>query len=251
MREKLSIVITTYNNENKVTATLEAAKWADEIIIVDGHSADRTVEICKRYTDKIYLRPNYSQWNINKNFGFGKATGDWIFNLDSDEVITDGLKNEILQMLASGSDIDYFYIPRREHFFGKWIKSIWGPEPLHIQLFRRDAAGYECKHPHEPMAAKGKKGVLKGHIMHNSCIHISEFFNRTNADTNEEARCLKRDNFKLMWWHFIFIPGRYIYYALIKQKGYRNGVREVATIMLWCGYHQFLTLVKLWRMKRN
>lgn len=251
MRQRLSIVITTYNNESKITATLEAAKWADEIIIVDGHSTDKTVEICKKYTDKVYLQPNHPNWNINKNFGFDKAEGNWILNLDSDEIITSGLKDEILQILTSESGLAYFCIPRREHFFGKWIKSIWGPESLQIKLFRKGTARYECKNPHESMLTKGRKGIVKAHIMHNSYISLKEFLSRTDADTSEEARSLKREGFQLRWWHFISKPGRYVYYALIKQKGYRNGLKEIATIMLWCGYHQFLTLAKLWKIKRS
>ena len=250
MKQKLSVVTTTYNNENKIAATLESIKWADEIIIVDGRSKDRTVEICEKYTDKIYLQPNHPQWNINKNYGFKKANGGWVLNLDSDEIITEDLKNEITKILNSGSDAGYFYIPRREHFFGRWIKSIWGPEPLHIKLFRKGMAEYEGRHLHEKLTAKGEPGVLKGHIVHNAYVNTPELLERIAAFTDEEAKCLKRDGFKLRWWHFITRPGRYIFYAYIKQKGFRNGPRELMVIVLWCGYYQFISLLKLARLQR-
>jgi len=251
MKKTLSAVTTTYNNEHKITAALESIKWADEIIIVDGYSKDRTVKICKKYTDKIYLQPNHPQWNINKNYGFKKAGGDWFLNLDSDEIVTDVLKEEIEQILAKKTEYDYFYIPRREHFFGKWIKSIWGPEPTHIKLFRKGMAEYECKHLHEPMTAKGKAGMLEGHILHNAYINIPELLERIDAFTNEEAKCMKRDDFKLRWWHFITKPGRYMFYAYIKQGGFKNGLRELIAILLWCGYYQFISLVKLKRLEKR
>ncbi|MFH0731787.1 MAG: glycosyltransferase family 2 protein [Candidatus Omnitrophota bacterium] len=251
MAEKLSAVITTYNNEPKIMATLESIKWADEIIIVDGHSNDKTVEICKRYTTKIYSQPNYPQWNINKNYGFQKANGGWILNLDSDEIITGALRNEIKLILEKGTECDYFYIPRREHFFGKWIKSIWGPEPLHIKLFKKGMAEYECWHLHEAMITKGKRGVLKNHIVHNAYINLGELLGRIDAFTDEEAKCMKVKGFRLRWRHFIIKPARYMFYAYIKKKGFRNGFRELLTIILWCGYYWFITLVKLKRLENN
>ena len=94
MKEKITAVITTFNNEKKINDVLKSISWADEIIIVDGHSRDSTVDICKKYTDKIYLEPNHPQWNINKNFGFDRATSNWILNLDSDEIVTEATIKE-------------------------------------------------------------------------------------------------------------------------------------------------------------
>lgn len=250
MPDKLSVVITTYNNQPKIRATLESVKWADEIIIVDGGSADSTVGICREYTNNIYIQPNHLQWNINKNFGFQKASGSWILNLDSDEIVTGNLKEEMIDVLSKNADCDYFFIPRREHFFGKWIKSIWGPEPLHVKLFKKGAATYREKHLHEPITAKGKKGVLKNHIMHNAYIDVAELMNRIQAFTDQEAKCMLEDGFHLRWHHFITRPGRYVFYAYVKQRGYKNGLKELLTIILWCGYYPFITLVKLLRLQR-
>lgn len=245
MPDKLSVVIATYNNESKIKTTLESVKWAEEIIIVDGQSSDRTQDICRQYTNKLYCQPNHPQWNINKNYGFRQAVGGWILNLDSDEIVTSGLRKEIEEILRKGSECDYFYIPRREYFFGKWIKSIWGAEPTYIKLFKKGAAGYECADLHEQMIAKGKAGTLMGHIIHIAYITIKELIERIDAFTTQEAICMKNESFKLKWWYFITRPGRYILYAYIKQGGYKNGPKEFVAIMLWCGYYQFILLVKL------
>lgn len=251
MPQKLSVAITTHNNENKIKATLESIKWADEIIIVDGRSTDNTVKICKQYTDKIYIEPNHAQWNINKNFGFKKASGDWILNLDSDEIVKTRLTREIRRILSEGTEYDYFYIPRREYYFGKWIKSIWGPEPLHVKLFRKGAAEYECRHLHEPITASGEKARLKGHIKHNAYVNISELMGRIGAFTDEEAKCMQKEGFNLKLRHFITRPGQYVFYAYIKKGGFKNGVKELIAILLWCGYYQFLTLIKLAKLKKG
>ena len=97
---KLSVVISAFNEEEKIKDCLESVKdLADEIVFVDNESTDKTVAISKKYTDKVFTRPNNPMLNINKNFGFTKATSDWILSLDADERATPALRKEIEEVL--------------------------------------------------------------------------------------------------------------------------------------------------------
>ena len=97
----LSIVISAYNEEKKIEDCLKSASFAEELILVDNSSIDQTVEIAKKYTSKIFTRPNNPMLNVNKNFGFLKAKGDWILSLDADERITPELQVEIKKVLTT------------------------------------------------------------------------------------------------------------------------------------------------------
>src|SRR5690349_3567566 len=125
---KVSVVVSAYNEETKIEDCLKSVKEiASEIILVNSSSTDRTVEITKKYTDKIFTRENHQMLNINKNFGFTKAESDWILCLDADERVTPELSKEILE-LSEKSNIDGYFMPRRNILFGKWIQhSIWWP----------------------------------------------------------------------------------------------------------------------------
>ncbi len=98
---KLSVVISAFNSEDKIKDCLESVKWAWEIVFVDNSSTDKTLDIAQKYTSKIFSRSNNKMLNINKNFGFSKATGDWILNLDSDERVAPELQKEIKEIIEN------------------------------------------------------------------------------------------------------------------------------------------------------
>ncbi len=100
---KLSVVIITKNEEDNIEQCLESVKWADEIIVVDSFSTDKTVEIAKRYTKKIFLNDNSKCINLNKNLGIEKATNEWILVLDADEIVPPGLRAEIKEILRKNN----------------------------------------------------------------------------------------------------------------------------------------------------
>ncbi|MDP2672832.1 MAG: glycosyltransferase family 2 protein, partial [Nanoarchaeota archaeon] len=111
---KLSVVISAYNEELKINKCLESVKKiADEIIFVDNSSTDKTLEIAKKYTSKIFVRENHKVLNINKNFGISKAEGDWVLYLDADEEVTRELKDELKSISSHDSEIDGYRIPRK------------------------------------------------------------------------------------------------------------------------------------------
>ena len=119
MKNNLSFVVSVFNGEKVLKECLESVKFADEIIVVNNFSTDKTLEIAKKFTKSIFEKPNHSMLNINKNFGFSKAKNKWILYLDADERVTPKLREEILEKIQKDSDIDGYYIPRKNIIFGK------------------------------------------------------------------------------------------------------------------------------------
>src|SRR5581483_7471695 len=115
----ISAVISAYNEEKKIAQCLESVKWTDEIVLVDGSSTDNTAAIAKKFKVKYFKRTNNPMLNVNKNFGIGKATGDWIIYLDADERATPELQKEIKKIIENGeADINGYWISRKNIIFG-------------------------------------------------------------------------------------------------------------------------------------
>jgi len=137
----LSVAIITHNEEENIGDALESVKWADEIVVVDSFSTDRTIEICKKYTDKVY---NFEWLGFaeQKNKAVSMTTQPWVLVLDADERVTEALKNEILKTINDPSLKEGYYLARKNHFAGRWIRhGGWWPDYT-LRLFRRGRASF-------------------------------------------------------------------------------------------------------------
>src|SRR4030065_2615463 len=124
--QKLSVTIITLNEEQNIKDALESVKWADEIVVVDSGSTDKTQEICREYTDKIYSF-EWHGFSEQKNRAVSFTTQPWVFVLDADERVTVELKDEILNITKDKSSKDGYYLPRKNYFARRWIKhGGWG-----------------------------------------------------------------------------------------------------------------------------
>jgi len=124
MKKTLSVVLATYNEEKNLASCLDSVKdIADEIIIVDGTSNDKTVEIAKKYGSKIKITTNKSNFHINKQMAIDMAAKDWILQLDGDEHVSSELKNEIKEILEEkpSADVNGYWMPRKNLFLGKFL----------------------------------------------------------------------------------------------------------------------------------
>ena len=119
--KKISVVLAVFNEEKNIRECLESVKWADEIIVVDGTSTDKTVEIVKEFTPHVFETDNKQIFHINKNMAMEKATGDWVLQLDADERVTKELKDEIFQVIESDPPYAAFYLPRKNFFLGRFL----------------------------------------------------------------------------------------------------------------------------------
>lgn len=246
---KLSIVISAFNSEKTIGEVLESVKFADEIVFVDNSSTDKTVEIAKKYTSKIFTRPNNPMLNINKNFGISKASGDWILVIDSDEIVTPELQEEIKDKLAK-SNINGFWIPRKNIIFGKWIKHTgWYPDHQ-LRLIRKGRGKFPEKHVHEMIEIDGKVSYLKNPIVHYNYDSISQFLEKTTKiyAPNEADQLIAR-GYKFSWQDAIRFPlGEFLsrYFA---REGYKDGFHGLMLSLLMAFYH-LIVFAMIWERQK-
>ena len=165
---KLSIVMIVRNEAANLRACLDTARWADEIVIVDGGSSDDTVGIAHEYTDRVFIERDWKGYGMQRQRAQARAGGDWILMLDADERITPELKAEILRSLATDDRTTIYAVPRLSFCFGRFIRhSGWYPDYV-VRLYPRERARYDDAIVHEKVNADSgmKVGRLKGDLLH-------------------------------------------------------------------------------------
>jgi len=194
---KISVVILTFNNQIQIKDCLESAKWADEVVIIDSFSFDKTVEIARQYTDKIWQRP-WQGFAAQWNFAIDRASNEWIFILASDEVIPPELKKEIDCVLADIKSANGYFVPRKTFFLGKWIRHCgWYPD-YNLRLFKNGCGKYdESELVHETLSLEGASGYLKNPILHYSFSNVDEYVQRLNKYTTLAAQQMIKDSIKI------------------------------------------------------
>ncbi len=243
---KLSVVISAYNAEKKIGDCLKSVEFADEIVLVNNSSTDKTVEIAKEYTSKIFTRPNNKMLNINKNFGFTKASCEWILCLDDDERVTPELQKEIKQVLQGNNNADGYYIPRKNIIFGKWIEHAgWYPDPQ-LRLFRRERGKFEEKHVHEMIKIDGKVEYLKEPMLHYNYQTVSQFLHKmSNIYVPNEAEVLISEGYKVKFEDSIKFPLKEFLTRFFAQEGYKDGFHGLMLSVLMAFYH-FCIFALVW-----
>ena len=179
MNAKLSVTIITLNEEANIRRTLESVKWADEIIVLDSGSTDRTVSICREFTDKV-IHQDWLGFGKQKNAAIDSATGDWVLSLDADEPIEPQLAEEIRSITASPAAFDGYKIPRKTYFLGTWIRhGGWYPD-YNLRLFRKGKGRFEERLVHEAVKVDGSMGKTAHAIMHHAYPDLSSYLASIN-----------------------------------------------------------------------
>lgn len=157
---RLSVYLIAYNEADKIEAALKSVTWADEIVVADSNSTDATAEIARRYTERVIQVP-FEGFGRLRNDVIGQLTGDWVFSLDADERCTPAAAAEIRRVIAAPDAADAYLVPRRNFFFGRWIRhSGWYPDYRQPQLFRRGRLRYTEDAVHETYVLDGSLGRL-------------------------------------------------------------------------------------------
>ena len=172
-QQALSVAIITKNEEANLPRTLASVQFADEIVVLDSASTDRTAEIARAAHARVYDEP-WKGFAGSKNSAIAKCTGTWILSLDADEELTPELQTQIRILLPSNPPSDAYYLRRRNLFLGRWIKhGGFYPDPK-LRLFRRKAANFtsppqfEERPVHETIAFDGEASTLDFDIIHHA-----------------------------------------------------------------------------------
>lgn len=237
--EKLSVTIISLNEEKKIGKALESVKWADEIIVVDSGSSDKTLEICKKYTDKVFHNdwPGYA---AQKNFATDKANHDWILSIDADEEVTPELAFEIKETLKAPQAPAYA-LPRHVFYLGRWINfSGWYPDHK-VRLFHRDKAKWTGNHVHETVEVSGSVKYLLSDLNHYTFDTVEDHINTMNKYTSLETGSDKKSGY----FEILFRPPFAFFKSYILKQGFRDGFPGLI-IGLTTACHVFLKYTKLW-----
>jgi len=222
--ETISACIITYNEEDNIRQCLESVKWCDEITITDSLSNDRTLEICREYTDKIYTRP-YSGNIDQKNYAAAQATKDWILSLDADERVTPELEKEIRRVLQQKNPrVCGYYFKRQAYLFGKWIKHCgWYPD-YKLRLFRRNKGRFEGREPHDQLAVNGKTRRLKGAIEHYTYKNLKEYIAKIERYSFTAAMNMELKNPPIIILMLLFRPPLKFLEFYFLKLGFLDGI---------------------------
>lgn len=239
----LTIVISAYNEEKNIEECLKSVSFADEIILVDNTSSDKTVEVSRKYTSNIFTRPNNIMLNVNKNFGFSKAKSDWVLSLDADERVSPSLQKEIEKTIKS-SKIDGYWIPRKNIIFGKWITGeMWWPD-YQLRLFKRGKGKFPEKHVHEYLKVKGETEKLTQPLIHNNYTSLDQYiYKMLNIYVPSEVK--SREGVRLGWIDSLRFPINDFLKTFFLQRGYKDGLHGLVLSLLQAFYME-IVFVRLW-----
>lgn len=228
MKQTLTVALATFNEEKNIERCLRAVKgWADEIVIVDGSSTDKTVELAHYFTDKVVVTTNKPMFHINKNIAIDAATCDWILQLDCDEVVSQELKDEIDQVINSDPKDQGYWIPRSNYFLGRFLKKGGQYPDATIRLYRKGTARLACKTVHEQADVTGTVGFLKHDLQHFADPSFSRYLTRWNRYTTLSAQEMVVGETKIakpeFLQYFVIKPIFEFYQIYLRHRGYVDG----------------------------
>ncbi len=244
----LSAVLIVKNEEKKLESCLASLRWADEIIIVDTHSTDRTLEIASRYTDKIYQR-DFDEFSAQKNFAVEQASGEWILSVDADERVSPELRDAIIKVLEKGTGYDGFMVKRRNIIFGKSLRFAGQRSEKILRLFRKGGGLFE-QPIHEKVAVNGPVGELAGELVHESITDLKEYFEKLNLYTDHEARLMRSRGIRPNFVDLYLKPAARFFYFYILRLGFLDGYAGFLYHGL-SSYYAFLKCAKVKELQWN
>lgn len=242
---RLSIVVLTINEEEMIEGCLKSAKGLGEILVVDDCSTDKTLEIAKKYTDKVFVHKR-KDFSDQRNFGLKKATGDWIFYLDADERITKELRKEIEEKIETETEKTGFLVRRRNFYLGREMFS----DKVHRLFKKKNLKGW--KGPlHESPKVYGLIGELKNPLIHFAHRSILAMLKKTEDWSEVEAELrFKAGHPQISWWRILRVMMGEFYEQFFRKKiwrfkteGFIEGIFQVFSI--------FITYVRLWEKQRK
>lgn len=184
----LSVILITKNEEANLKDCLESVSFADEIIVVDSQSSDKTQEIARSYGAKLEITSDWPGFGPQKNRALNLATKDWVLSIDADERVTPELKQEILATMASANAADCYAIPRSSWYCGRFMKhSGWYPDYVD-RLFKRGTAKFSDHLVHERLLPTGLSGKLKNHFLHYSYRDFSQVLKKVDVYSSAAAQ---------------------------------------------------------------
>ncbi|MDD5042943.1 MAG: glycosyltransferase family 2 protein [Candidatus Omnitrophica bacterium] len=247
----LTVVVLTKNSSKIIEDCLKSVHgWVSEIVVVDDMSSDGTLDIVRKYTDKVHTR-KWDREGAHRNFAYSLAKCDYILSLDSDERVTPELRDEIINLFKEGPKFAGYNIPHRNFIGDYWIKyGGWYPNAK-LKMYARKEFHYEEEAEYHPRAfLNGQSYTLKSDIIHYAYRDFQNLFSKLNHQTDFEAKKWLRDQRKMSFGRCMFkAVTRFIKFYFVK-KGRKDGYIGFMMALASSAY-QLMTYAKYWEAKNK
>lgn len=224
-REKVTVCIIAGNEEKNIRRCLESVRWADEIVVVDSFSKDRTFEIAKEYTDRVFQHP-WHGYIEQKALAKSYARMPWVMFIDADEEVSTPLREEILALLTKGvpEPIAGFDFPRMVWFLNRWIRhGDWYPDRK-LRLFRRERGTCGGTEPHDRIYVQGKVKHLHAPLYHYTYDSIDDQFETLNRFSRISAYGQDQRPFAILLLHILLDPPFRFLRSYFFRCGFLDGI---------------------------
>lgn len=246
---KLTVLIPCKNEAVNIAACLETVRWADEIFVVDSGSDDDTVEIAKRYTDRVVFH-EYVNSATQKNWAIPQATHEWVLVVDSDERLAPALQQEIQALMQGEPSQDGYRIRRRNWFFGCPVRHCGWERDSVLRLFRRDVSRYEDKHVHADVVVEGGRvGWLEGELEHHSYRSFDQYLEKFGRYTTWGALDVRDRGGQASVWNLTMRPLWRFFKMYILRRGFLDGKAGLILCSL-AAFNVWMRYAKLWIIRR-
>ncbi len=244
--QKVSVFIITLNEEDNIRRCLEGVRWADEIVVSDSGSTDRTIDICEEFNAKVY-HDRWFGFGRQKNLCMGRTKNRWVLNIDADERVTEELTGEIQRVLED-EERDGYYIPRKNYFLGEWIRHCgWYPD-YNLRLFRKDKGGFNERAVHEAVSIDGKVGHLKAPMEHYTYKDITSYIKRMEKYSTLAAQEMVKEGRRSGYMDLLLRPAITFIRMFILRMGFLEGYRGLVLSGLYASY-TLAKYAKLWELQ--
>jgi (heptosyl)LPS beta-1,4-glucosyltransferase len=240
---KITATVISFNEERRIGAALASLAWADEIVVVDSGSTDRTVEIASGYTDRVLHNP-WPGYAGQKNHAAAAASNDWVFSLDADEVVTARLSASIRAVRDRAPDAVGYRMARRAWYVDRWIHhGGWYPD-WQVRLYDRRQGQFEGRFVHESVALSGPVGTLVGDLDHYTVDSLSDHHRRIDGYTTLAARERIARGRRFSAIRAALQPPLTFLQTYVLKQGFRDGTAGLA-IAGFAAYYVFLREMKM------
>jgi glycosyltransferase involved in cell wall biosynthesis len=246
----LSAVIITLNEEANLARTLSSVAWADEIVVLDSGSTDRTREVAESFGVKFFVEP-WKGFAAQKNSALSKATGDWILSLDADEEVEPALAEEIRAVIIANPSAAGFTVPRKNFFLGRWIKHGGFYPDSKLRLFRRNAGQFEDRLVHEDIRLDGANASLKHNLLHHAYPTLESYIEHMNRYSSLGAQmAAEKQTRGFSFLNIVVRPKFTFLYNYIVRLGFLDGREGLLLHLYHAGYVSW-KYAKAWEMGRS
>ncbi len=243
--QTIGVYIITKNEEHNIRTCLESVKWADEIVLVDDYSTDKTVEIAREYKCRI-IQSHWRGYGKQKQFALERLSTEWALNIDGDEQVSSKLATEILYEINRGLlTIDGYEIPFEFYFLEHRMRFGGCGSEKHLRLFRRKKGKYDKTTIHETLAVDGKIGLLKNPVIHHSYRDQDEYFQKFEEYTTLAAQEMHQAGKKARWYKFLSFPWE-LFRRVILYGGFLDGLAGLK----YAWYSSLYVLVKYKKLSK-